>query len=46
MLLEATIAMLTLMFGMWSAAVWASFKEEHKGKIVSLSTHKEERKAA
>jgi len=46
MLLEATIAMLTLMFGMWSVAVWASFKDEHKGEIVSISTYMEKRKAA
>ena len=30
MLLEATIAMLTLMGGMWAAAVWASFQEDSR----------------
>ncbi len=48
MLWEASIAMLTLMCGMWAAcaAVWASFKEGSKGKIVLFSTGIEERKAA
>lgn len=30
MLLEATIAMLTLMGGMLAAAVWASFQEDNR----------------
>ncbi|WNM62335.1 hypothetical protein [Candidatus Nitrospira neomarina] len=40
MLGEAIIAMLTLMFVMWSAAIWASFKEDTEHKPGSLHTRK------
>ncbi|MGP0592947.1 hypothetical protein ACTRXD_10495 [Nitrospira sp. T9] len=40
MLGEAIIAMLTLMFLMWSAAIWASFKEDTDQKPGSLHTRK------
>ncbi len=40
MLGEAIIAMLTLMFLMWSAAIWASFKEDTHQKPRSLHTRK------
>lgn len=36
MLGEAIIAMLTLMFLMWGAAIWASFKEDIDQKPASL----------
>ena len=37
MLWEATIAMLTLMGGMWAAAVWASFQEDTRKESRSNS---------
>jgi hypothetical protein len=43
MLWEATMVMLTLMGGMWAAAVWASFQDETK-KELSAQSH--EKKAA
>jgi hypothetical protein len=43
MLWEATMVMLTLMGGMWAAAVWASFQDETKKE---LSSQSHEKKAA
>ncbi|HNP61775.1 MAG TPA: hypothetical protein PKM72_13100 [Nitrospirales bacterium] len=40
MLGEAIVAMLTLMFLMWSAAIWASFKEDTEQKPGSLHSRK------
>ncbi|WP_447962603.1 hypothetical protein [Nitrospira sp. Ecomares 2.1] len=40
MLGEAIVAILTLMFLMWSAAIWASFKEDTEQKSVSFHTRK------